>query len=109
MADLDDVESETGILDRVKVEHVAQRAVRQARTENGHSILGRPIADGLVAIDPLSQKTNHFRRRPIELLSPLSLEHLVQKGHQPVLEIAVVPIGHQQIADPIVTWNFNFE
>lgn len=40
-------------------------------------------------------------RRPPDSLLLLFSEHVVQDGHYPVLELAVVVVRHQQIADPV--------
>lgn len=60
---LDDVEPETGRgLDGVEVQHIAQRAVRERRTEDGDPIALRPVADGALVRDLLAEAVDQLKR-----------------------------------------------
>ena len=93
-------------LERVEVEHVPKAAVRQGRAEDGDVVLVRPVVDGPLVVDLLAQAVDDLGRGPLHRLLVvlgrlLLLEHLVQDGDDPVLEGAVVGIGHDQVADPV--------
>lgn len=93
-------------LERVKVQHIPQTPIRQRRTENRDVILPRPVIHRPLVIDLLAQPMNHLARRPAKLgVGParrlLLGKHRVEDGHDPVLEGAVVGVGHDEVADAV--------
>lgn len=42
-----------------------------------------------------------FRWSPNDVFFLLFFEHFIQNGHDPILELAIVIIGYQQISDPV--------
>lgn len=90
----------------MEVKHVTQTAVCQGRAEDGDVVLVRPVIDGALIVDLLTQTVDDFRRGPVDLvLSALAglllLKHLVEDGHHPILKGAVVGVRHNEVADPV--------
>ena len=50
----------------MKVQHVAETAIGEGRTEDGNVVLGRPVADGGLVVDLESEATDELARRPGE-------------------------------------------
>ena len=142
---LHDVDHQPGVLKRMEVDHVADRAVRDGRAvdrdgctrtptrtttsfhavrfatfaslftrlqlpappshgglrEGALAVLVRPVADRVRVVDLLAQPPNHLRWAPHLARLLLLLEHLVQERHEPVLELAVVVVGHKHVADTV--------
>ena len=93
-------------LERVEVEHVAQAAIGQGGAEDGDVVLPGPVVDRLLVVDLLAQTVDHLARRPVHgfvrLLALLLLgQHGVEDGQHPVLEGAVVVVGHDEVADAV--------
>lgn len=61
-----------------------------------------PVVYALLVIDFLAKTVDDCAWRPLDLLWPLLLlDHLVENGHDPVFECAVVRVGHEQVTDTI--------
>lgn len=93
-------------LERVKVQHIPQTPIRQRRAEHGDIILPRPVIHRPLVVDLPPQPVNDLARRPAKLgvRPPRRLllgEHRVEDRHHPVLEGAVVGVGHDEIADAV--------
>lgn len=93
-------------LERVEVQHVAQAAVGQGRAEDGNVVLPGPVVDRVLVVDLLAQAVDHLAWRPVHrlvrLLALLLLgQHGVEDGQHPVLEGAVVVVGHDEVADAV--------
>lgn len=93
-------------LEGVKVQHIAQAAVGERRTENGNVVLVGPVIDGALVIDFLAETVDNFGRRPVDLVLGslagfLLLEHFVENRDNPVFESAVVGVGDDQVADAV--------
>lgn len=93
-------------LERVKVQHIPQTPIRQRRAEHRDVVLPRPVVHRPLVVDLLAQPVNHLARRPAELgVGParrlLLGEHRVEDRHHPVLEGAVVGVGHDEVADAV--------
>ena len=82
----------------MKIEHVSDGAVGEGRTEHGYLVLGRPIVNGALVLDLLSQPLDHLGGRPHDPLFLLLAHHPVEDGHDPVLELAVVVVGDEEVA-----------
>lgn len=118
-----DVQNQARIAIRMEVQHVAQAAVRQRRTEDGDFVFRCPIVDRFFVIDSFAQTDveiielisirinniirsiliplNHLRRSPQHFALILIGQHFVKQRYHPVLELAVVLVRHQQIANAI--------
>ena len=93
-------------LEGVEVQHVAETAVCQSRAEDRDVVLPRPVVDGPLVVDLFTETMNYLTRRPVQwlgrLLARLLLfQHLVQNGHYPVLEGAIVAVRHHQVTNTI--------
>mmetsp|Transcript_9402 Transcript_9402/g.24335 ORF Transcript_9402/g.24335 Transcript_9402/m.24335 type:complete len:310 (+) Transcript_9402:40-969(+) len=95
------VEDQPGVLERLKVYHVANRAVSESRAEDGDAVLGSPVVDGVLVCDALAHLCDHLRWCPICPVRFLLCEHLIQHWHHPLLKEAVVAVGHEQVADAV--------
>ena len=89
-------------LERVEVEHVSKAPVRQRWAEDWDVVLVGPVVHRPLVVDLLAEPVYDLRRRPAGLVLRtlarlLLLQHLVQDRHHPVLEGAVVGIGHHQV------------
>lgn len=97
----------------MEVEHVAQRSVRQGRAEDRDVIARRPVQHRLLVRDLQSQPPRDLAGRPVQLVFLVArlprlllgrfllLQHAVEDGHQPILEGAVVAVGHQQVPNAV--------
>lgn len=95
-------------LEGVEVEHIAQAPIRDGGAEDWDVVLVRPVIDGAFIVDLLPEAVDHLGGRPVNLVVGtlagfLLLEHLIQDGHNPILEGAVVGIGDDEVADTVET------
>lgn len=93
-------------LEGVEVEHVAEAAVGEGRAEDGDVVLVGPVVDRGGVVNILAEAVDDLGRGPVDgglgvLGGLLFLQQGVQDRHQPVLEGAVVGVGHHQVADPV--------
>lgn len=100
---LHNVEDETRVLVRVEEEHVADGAVGERRAEDRDVVAGGPVQHGGLVVDALAEQLDERARRPHDGAALLLLERVVQQRHDPILEFAVVLIGHEQVADAVQT------
>ena len=93
-------------LERVKIQHVAQTSICESWAEDRDVVLPCPVVDRSLIVDLLAQAVDDLARGPVQrlvslLASLLLLEHLVENGHDPVLEGAVVAVGDHEVADAV--------
>lgn len=94
----------------MEVEHVAQRPVGEGGAEDGDGVLVGPVEDGGVVGDFGAEAGSDGAGGPDEAVGVrgggllggfLLREHGVENGHDPILEGAVVAVGHDEVADAI--------
>ena len=98
---LHQVHHQPGVLETVKVEHVADAPVGERWAVHRDVHLRRPVIHALLVVDLQTEPVDDLTRGPHHALRVLLLLHNVQHGHDPVLELAVVVVGHQQVADAV--------
>ena len=115
-----DVQNQTGRPERMEVDHISNRAIRQRRTKNGDIVLWQssaerarerrkrlcvhfvcPVVYGLFVVDLLAQATDERARGPYAPTGLLLCKHRVQYGCQPVLEFAVVIVRHDEVSNTV--------
>lgn len=105
-----DVEDGGGGAEGVEVEHVAQGAVGEGGAEDGDGVLVGPVEDGGVVGDFGAEAGGDGAGAPDEAVGVrgggllggfLLREHGVEDGHDPVLEGAVVAVGHDEVTDAV--------
>ena len=85
----------------MEIKHVSDRPVGESRTEYGDLVLGRPVVNGALVLDLLSQPLDHLRGGPNDPILLLLPHHLVEDGHDPILELAIVVVGDEEVANAI--------
>lgn len=99
-----DIHIELRALIRVEVHHVAERPVSERGAEHGDVVLVGPVVHRVLVVDLLAQAVDHRRRGPACAVGDLLVGHGVQDGVDPILEQAVVLVGHQQVAQAVHTF-----
>lgn len=95
---LDQIDNQTGVHVGVEEEHVTNRTVGDGRAEHRDVVLCTPVVHGLLVVNALTHELDHLGRSPDVVLLLLLLQHVVQDGHHPVLEIAVVVVRDKQVS-----------
>mmetsp|Transcript_29539 Transcript_29539/g.72876 ORF Transcript_29539/g.72876 Transcript_29539/m.72876 type:complete len:485 (+) Transcript_29539:130-1584(+) len=96
-----EVEHEPRFLVRVKEEHVPNGPVCERRAVDGDVVLGAPVVDALLVVDLEAHPPDHARRRPRLPAHDRLVRHLVEQRHEPLLELAVVLVGHEHVPDAV--------
>lgn len=105
---LDDVDAQLarGGLEGVEIEHIAQAPISEGRAEDGDVVLVSPVVNRAWVVNLLAKTVDDLARGPGDgvrgvLAGLLLLQELVEDGHDPVLEGAVIAVGDIKIADAI--------
>ena len=113
-----DVHYQAWVFERVEIDHIPERSVRERRTEHRNVVLHSnpqrsnwqiarcihfvcPVVHRLLVINLFSQSPDKGAGRPNFAGLLLFGKHLVQYGHEPIFEFAVVVVGDDEVADAI--------
>lgn len=100
---LDQVHDELRALVGEEVHHVTKGTIGDSRAENGNVVLVRPVVDGVLVVDGLAKTIDDTAGSPARALAHLLVSHLLQHRHHEVLELAIVIVGDEQVAQAVDT------
>lgn len=92
----------TGMLFWMNV-HQPNSEIAPAGVSVHHAYSVSPIIHRFLIVDLLSQAVDHSARCPHLTRSLLLLQHGIQNGIHPILEFAVIVVGHNEVSDAIYT------
>jgi len=98
---LSNIDNKAVLSPRLEVDDVSEGAICEGGAEDGNIVLPAPVVDAIFIIDLLTDFGDDFLGCENGALRLLLIVHLLDQGLEPRLEVLVVDVGHDQVANSV--------